>query len=60
MENNKKINKSLKYNFVNKTDFEKKIHVDYAIICTPSKHFISEYFLKKKSTTLIEKPLYYL
>ena len=24
MENNKKINKSLKYNFVNKTDFEKK------------------------------------
>lgn len=59
MENNKKINKSLKYNFVNKTDFEKKkIHVDYAIICTPSgSHFDSaEYFLKKKIPTLIEKP----
>ena len=59
MENNKKINKSLKYNFVNKTDFEKKkIHVDYAIICTPSgSHFdFAEYFLKKKIPTLIEKP----
>ena len=36
---------------------KKKIHVDYAIICTPSgSHFDSaEYFLKK-IPTLIEKP----
>ena len=49
---NKKNKQSLKHNFVNKIDFDKKIHIDYAIICTPSgSHFDSAGIFKKKIPT---------
>ena len=59
MDNDKKLKKNKNYQIINKIDLDnKKIQIDYAIICTPSgSHYdFAEYFLKKKIPTLIEKP----
>lgn len=61
LENNKKIQKQNKnLYFLKLKDIKnKKLKINYAIICTPSgSHFnFAKYFLEKRIPTLIEKPL---